>query len=88
MQHFVTETLVVLTPLNKQIISVLQIIDIGLGSKDGNAATVFSQLHGATNNSQIINGFPNMNTSVHVLLTLKEKLTDIQNVLTVDVSKL
>lgn len=71
---------------HQETISVLQIVDIGLGTLDGNAASVFSQLQGATNNSRTINSFANMKTSVQVLVSLSGKLQEISNTSTVNVS--
>ncbi|XP_026195160.1 adhesion G-protein coupled receptor F3 isoform X2 [Anabas testudineus] len=73
--------------VNQNLYNVLQkaiIVDIGLGSLDGNAATVFSQLQGATNNSRTINSFANINTSVQVLVSLSGKLQEISNTSTVN----
>lgn len=50
-----------------------QIVDIGLGSLDENAARVFLDLEKVTDKSKTINTFSNVNASVQVLLTLSEK---------------
>lgn len=50
-----------------------QIVDIGLGSLDENAARVFLDLEKVTDKSKTINTFYNVNASVQVLLTLSEK---------------
>lgn len=57
---------------NKSLL-LLQIVDIGLGTKDDNAANVLALFSNVTNNTQSINTFSNMNASVHVLLTLSQK---------------
>lgn len=64
----------------------LQIVDIGLGILDENAALVFSRLENVTNNTNTINSYANMNASVQVLSTLGNKLNNINNDSTVNVS--
>ncbi|XP_045919072.1 adhesion G protein-coupled receptor F5 [Micropterus dolomieu] len=62
--------------VNQILNNVLQssiIVDIGLGTKDDNAANVLALFSNVTNNTQSINSFSNMNASVHVLLTLSQK---------------
>ncbi|XP_008289452.1 probable G-protein coupled receptor 113 [Stegastes partitus] len=54
-----------------------QIADSGRGNLDKNAADVFSSFKNSTNNTEAINSFANMNTSVSVLSTLNEKLKKI-----------
>ncbi|XP_040916171.1 adhesion G-protein coupled receptor F3 [Toxotes jaculatrix] len=68
--------------VNKDLQSVLenaQIVDTGLGNRDENAAVVFSRLQNITNNTQRINTFANVNTSVYVLLTMTNKINRIAN---------
>ncbi|KAG7229119.1 hypothetical protein INR49_013061, partial [Caranx melampygus] len=50
-----------------------KIVDIGLGSLEENSADVFSRLDNITNETETINSFANLNTSVSVLMTLSEK---------------
>ncbi|XP_010742224.3 adhesion G protein-coupled receptor F4 [Larimichthys crocea] len=62
--------------VNKAVDNVLQkanIIDIGLGDVQENAADVFSLLGNVTNNTQNINTFANMNATIEVLSTLSKK---------------
>lgn len=61
-------------------------VDIGLGPLEGNSAEVFSRLDDVTNETDIINSFANLNTSVNVLSTLSEKVKEINNRSTVNVS--
>ncbi|XP_023276762.1 adhesion G-protein coupled receptor F3-like [Seriola lalandi dorsalis] len=73
--------------VNPEVNSVFQsatIVNIGLGSVEENAAIVFSRLDNITNRTNTINTFANMKTSVDVLMTLSEKLTNIDNKSTVD----
>lgn len=61
-------------------------IDSGLGLLDVNAAAVFSRFENVTNNTKHINTFADMNASVYVLSTLRQKLKEINNDSTVNVS--
>ncbi|XP_050934274.1 adhesion G protein-coupled receptor F5 isoform X3 [Lates calcarifer] len=73
--------------VNWELSSVLQsanIVDIGLGILDENAALVFSRLENVTNNTNTINSYANMNASVQVLSTLGNKLNNINNDSTVN----
>ncbi|XP_059208520.1 adhesion G protein-coupled receptor F4 [Centropristis striata] len=68
--------------VNKKVNNVLEsanIVDIGLGSLDENAANVFSLLENVTESSETINTFPNMNTSVQVLSSLSQRIKSINN---------
>nr|XP_046268739.1 adhesion G-protein coupled receptor F1 [Scatophagus argus]XP_046268740.1 adhesion G-protein coupled receptor F1 [Scatophagus argus] len=67
------------------VIQKAKVVDIGLGSLDGNAAHVFSLLEVVTNNSDNINTIANLNTSVEVLFTLSQKRNLQQNESTADV---
>ncbi|XP_054470259.1 adhesion G protein-coupled receptor F5 [Anoplopoma fimbria] len=60
------------------------IVDIGLGALDKNAANVFSLLQNVTRNSTTINTFANMNASVEVLVTMRQKIDTIHNKYAVD----
>ncbi|KAG8013157.1 Sodium-dependent multivitamin transporter [Nibea albiflora] len=70
--------------VNKEVHIVLKkanIVDIGLGNLQENAADVFSLLENVTNNTQTINNFANMNASVQAFLDsssnlLNKSLTD------------
>ncbi|XP_034714095.1 adhesion G-protein coupled receptor F2 [Etheostoma cragini] len=53
------------------------IVDVGLGSKDQNAANVFSLLGNITNNTKAINSYANMNAAVQVLISLSQKSISI-----------
>lgn len=53
----------------------LQIVDIGIGTVNDNAAGVFSKLKNVTDNKEKINNFANLNVSVYVLFTLSQKPT-------------
>lgn len=64
----------------------LQISDIGLGSLDKNAETIFSNLNNVTQNSGRINTFANVNASVEVLTTMSVKLQTVDNATTTTVS--
>ncbi|XP_071380599.1 adhesion G protein-coupled receptor F5 isoform X2 [Centroberyx affinis] len=62
-----------------------RIVDIGLGTIDNNAASIFSRLKTATNNTENINTFSNVNASIFVLSGMKEKLKNkISNEATLD----
>nr|XP_020463596.1 adhesion G-protein coupled receptor F3-like [Monopterus albus] len=68
--------------VNSDLAGVLQsanIVDVGLGSYDTNAANVLSRLQNATNKTDTINTFANVNASVHVLVSLSHKLQSINN---------
>ncbi|XP_039992843.1 adhesion G-protein coupled receptor F3 [Xiphias gladius] len=73
--------------VNRQVNNVLQranMIDSGLGLLDVNAAAVFSRFENVTNNTKHINTFADMNASVYVLSTLRQKLKEINNDSTVN----
>jgi len=64
----------------------LQIVDIGLGSVDENAANVFSLLENVTKNSTTINTFADISASVQVLYKLSQKISSINTDSSADVS--
>ncbi|KAM6917385.1 adhesion G-protein coupled receptor F3 [Lycodopsis pacificus] len=55
------------------------IVDIGLGSLDENAAAVFSLLESVTDDSDTINTVADMSTSVQVLYSLSQRIHSINN---------
>uniref|UniRef100_A0A8C3AIJ8 Uncharacterized protein n=1 Tax=Cyclopterus lumpus TaxID=8103 RepID=A0A8C3AIJ8_CYCLU len=62
----------------------LQVVDIGLGSLDDNAAYVFSLFGNVTKNSATINTFANLNTSVQVLSQMSRKIKSMNSEYTAD----
>ncbi|XP_031703180.1 adhesion G-protein coupled receptor F3 [Anarrhichthys ocellatus] len=60
------------------------IVNIGLGSLDENAAVVFSLLESVTNDSETINTVADMNASVQVLYSLSQRINGINNDSTAD----
>ncbi|XP_019204730.1 adhesion G protein-coupled receptor F5 [Oreochromis niloticus] len=71
--------------VNSDLYTVLQnavISDIGLGSLDKNAETIFSNLNNVTQNSGRINTFANVNASVEVLTTMSNKLRTVDDATT------
>uniref|UniRef100_UPI003AACA0DB adhesion G protein-coupled receptor F5 n=1 Tax=Centroberyx gerrardi TaxID=166262 RepID=UPI003AACA0DB len=73
--------------VNRDLDSILEetrIVDIGLGTIDNNAASVFSRLKTATNNTESINTFSNVNASIFVLFGMKDKINHIFNESTLD----
>ncbi|CAJ1073312.1 adhesion G-protein coupled receptor F3 isoform X1 [Xyrichtys novacula] len=55
------------------------IVDIGLGAVHENTANVFSIFENVTNQTERIDSFPNLNTSVYVLSTMSQKIAPHQN---------
>ncbi|XP_034050970.1 adhesion G-protein coupled receptor F3 [Thalassophryne amazonica] len=73
--------------VNQNLASILEnalIVDVGLGTVENNAADVFSRFEDATNNTDKINTFANMNASVSVLVSMGARLKQINNDSTVD----
>uniref|UniRef100_A0A3Q1GT22 Adhesion G protein-coupled receptor F5-like n=1 Tax=Acanthochromis polyacanthus TaxID=80966 RepID=A0A3Q1GT22_9TELE len=61
-----------------------KIVNTGLGFKEENAADVLSSLENATNNTENIDTYANVNISVHVLSTLHQRLDEINNNSSID----